>query len=171
MSRALEVALSAGLVALDSGLLCRETIPSVELAALRSRRQEIVDCLKPASRKTIAMVLASLAGMASQAVSDADEAAAMARQDIDDLSDLSAWALESAARAFRRGEVDDGKWRPTTGQLRKEARRRENDVRAEWYKIGRLLDAPAISAPRPEYIPQAEVEEIHKRIRVIAGRG
>ena len=169
MHPAVEVALSAGLVALDSRLLCRETVPNGALVSLKNRRRDIDDCLTPAPQKTIAKVLTSLGGMPAQSVANSDEAAALARQDVEDLADVSAWALESAARAYRRGEIEDGKWRPTAGQLRKEARRRENDVRAELYRINRLLNAPALLAPRPDYIPKSEVEALHERIRKFAG--
>lgn len=168
MHPAVGAALSAGLVALDSGLLCRETVPSGALVSLRNRRSDIEAALVGAPRKVIASVLASLGGMPTQSIPNNDEVAALTRQDVDDLSDVSAWALEDAARAFRRGEIGDGKWRPTAGQVRKEARRRENEARAELYSIHRLLDAPALSAPRPSYIPKAEVEALHKRIGFLA---
>lgn len=171
MHPAVEAALSAGLVALDSGLLCRETVPSGALISLNLRRCDLEAALAPAPRKAIVTVLASLGGMPSQSIGDPDEAKALLRQDVEDLSDLTTWSLEAAARAFRRGEIGEGKWRPTAGQLRKEARRRENEARAELYHLRRLLDAPAIEAPRPEYVPQNEIEQMHERIRKIAVRG
>ena len=165
------MALTLGLSALDSGYLHCETIPPDVLGALVVHRADLQTVLSAAPRATIMKILASLSGMPSQAVVNEDELAALLRQDVEDLSDLSAWALESAARAFRRGEIGDGKWRPTAGQLRKEARQREIDPRADLYKLGRLLDHKDIRAPRPVYIPQNEVQELHARIGKLATRG
>ena len=169
MTAEVEAALSFGLSALESGYLNRETIPRNLVETLRDRKADIAAALRPATRGAIAKVLASLNGMPSQSVVNTQEMAAMLRQDVDDLEGLSEWALDAAARAFRRGEVGDGKWRPTTGQLRKEARARETQPRGEAYKIGKLLDAPAMHAPRPEYIPRSEVDALHERLKRFGG--
>lgn len=166
MLQAVAEGLSAGLAALDNDMLHRETVPVAVVHSLRLRRQELMAALAPAPRPFILKVLASLNGMAARGVASEAESLAMARQDAEDLSDVAPWALEAAARAFRRGEIGDGKWRPTAGELRKEARRREDEPRAELFRIGRLLDAPTLERPKPVMIDKARMDglsaEVHK---------
>lgn len=168
MHPALEAALSFGLSALDTGYLHRESIPEGALVKLLDRRHALEASLVPAPRNVIGKVLALLGNMPAKSVPNEEELAAFLTQDIEDLSDISSWALEDAARAYRRAEIGDGLWRPTAGQLRKEAREREVPARAELHRISKLLGAKALELPRPEYIPKSEVEAIHARIRSIA---
>lgn len=160
MHPAVDSALLAGLAALDNDALHRDLIPSGALQSLRVRRTDLLAALTPAPRPVILKQLASLRGMSSRAIGSDDEAMALASQDAEDLADVSGWALEAAARAFRRGEIGDGKWRPTAGELRKEARRRESEPRAELFRISRLLDSPALEKPKPVFIDREKFETL-----------
>lgn len=139
--------LSHGITAADNGKLSALTIPSGPRFGLESRRDALRACLSPCPKARIAGLLASLGGMASRAQADPDTAKALAIQSLDDLSDISEWALGEAVKAFRLGQVGDGRWRPTVGELRIEARKREAPHREELWKLGRVLDNPAIDEP------------------------
>ena len=58
-----------------------------------------------------------------------------------DVADMPAWAIEESCTAFRRGDVGDGKWLPTPGELRKDCRMRLSGVRGEIERIRRILTA------------------------------
>lgn len=163
----IESELLGGLAALESGYLCCATVSPHALDVLRRRRVEIEMALQPAPRRTIITVLGSLGNMQSAKDSTPEEASAFVKQDIEDLADISAWALEAAARAFRRGEIGEGKWRPTAGELRKEARRRETYCRAELLKLRKLLDAPALNDPRPVYVDRERVESLKLQLAAV----
>lgn len=144
---ALEGWLAAANSAVETGDLNSLTLPSGPRSGLMSRRDALRDCLTPCSRARAGALLASLIGMAARAQSEPGAANALAIQALDDLSDVSEWALSDAVRAFRVGELGDGRWRPTTGELRIAARKREAKHREELWKLNRLLDHPAIDAP------------------------
>jgi hypothetical protein len=152
MHPAVEGALAMGLSALQEGSLHSGVVPNGALVSLRSRRAQLEACLAPASTEVIVVALASLGNMPGQSIPNPTEVAALAAQDVEDLADVPGWALVEAARAYRRGEVGDGKWRPTAGQLRKEAIKRATAVRGEVWRIKRLLDAPSLTAPAPVYV-------------------
>lgn len=138
--------LAHAITSADNGKLSALTLPSGPRSGLESRRDALRDCLAPCPKARIAGLLASLGGMASRAQADPDTAKALAIQSLDDLSDVSEWALGEAVKAFRLGQIGDGRWRPTVGELRIEARKREAPHREELWKLGRVLDNPAIDA-------------------------
>jgi len=153
------------LSALADGSLHREVIPATALAALQARRQALTAALYPASRKEIAVVLATLGGMPSQTVTNPDEALALVRQDLEDLDGLTLASLQAAAREYRQGK--HGRWRPSAGDLYVRARELEVEPRGELCRIGQLLDAPALTKPKPVPISPAKFAELKALIRGI----
>ena len=159
---AVQAALSVGLAALADGSLHREVVPAAAVAALQARRRDLAASLNPAPRDAILMTLLTLGNMPSQAVANADEAKAFLRQDLEDLAGLTLWSLQAAAKEFRQGE--HGRWRPTAGDLRQRARQHEVEPRAELYRIGKLLDAPSLAAPKPVPISQGRFAELKDKL-------
>ena len=80
-------------------------------------------------------------------------AGALAAQDLEDLQGFPEWALSAATQAYRTGVIGGGKWRPTAGELAKEARRLASEFAQEHAQIARVLDAPA-PAPHVRICPE-----------------
>jgi hypothetical protein len=143
--QSLEGWLAHATVAIDNGDLSSLTLPSGPRAGLEGRRDVLRAALAPCSPRAAGMLLASLEGMASRAQPDRETAKALMAQAIADLTDVSEWALAESVRAFRVGHVGEGKWRPTTGELMIEARKREASNREELARLNRILDSPALA--------------------------
>jgi len=142
-------ALASAALGAASGSIREERLPAALRARLERRREDVALALRPAPRERIAAVLASLDGMVARGESDAAEAEFAFRRDVEDLVGAPEWALEAAAAAFRRGEVGEGKFRPTAGELRREASRRAAGYAEEAAKIERVLRARIEAAPAP----------------------
>jgi hypothetical protein len=65
------------------------------------------------------------------------------------LSDVPLWALLESTKAFRRGDVGDGKWRPRSGQVRKLAMQLARPFIDEMAEIDRVLAAPIVKVRPP----------------------
>lgn len=140
-------ALDKALAALDDRSLSSATLASGQIVGLRSRMNSLTAAMAPCTRPRIAAILASLDGMAARTAGDADMAKALMLQDVEDLDGVSEWALVASARAFRRGDIGSAHWRPTAGELRVDALRRETSYRREMHRLSRVLDAPELTAP------------------------
>lgn len=106
----------AGSKSLTEDMIRREVVD-----AFRARAAELEQRLKPAEPDAIAAVLASLDRMVDRREVDAAEAEFAVRVAVGDLGSAPEFALAEAARDFRCHVVGDGKFRPTTGELRKRA--------------------------------------------------
>ena len=103
------------------------------------------------------MTLADMAGPTEQ---DPAKARFALERDISDLSSLPEWALALAARAYRRGEVGEGRWRPTAGELARLARQKCDWARAEKARIDKVLAAKVDSEPRVSPEKRAELAKL-----------
>lgn len=167
---ALEGWLTAANSAVETGELNALTLPSGPRSGLTSRRDALRDCLTPPPKARIASLLASLNGMAVRAQTDPGAATALAIQALEDLSDVSEWALAEAVKAFRTGELGDGRWRPTTGELRIAARKREAKHREELWKLNRILDNPAIDAQPVKRIDKGQFSRLQALMAGVEGK-
>jgi hypothetical protein len=153
MHPALAVALSRALLALADREFDAATLASGQRLALERRRQDLARSLAPCGRERTAALLATIAGMASsRSEVDPNMAGALAAQDLEDLQGFPEWALSAATQAYRTGVIGGGKWRPTAGELAKEARRLASEFAQEHAQIARVLDAPA-PAPHVRICP------------------
>lgn len=143
MSLQLDLALSVAYSALENGILSEAAFPSGVRVALESRARVLDASLTPAPRDAILTVLASISGMPTKAETDPANVKAFLTIEASDLSasGLPAWALETAARAYRLGYVGDGHWRPTAGDLASNARARVTAVYRERERINAVLRA------------------------------
>ena len=130
--------------------LHRELVDDSVKSVMRERRDQLDAALVPARREAVAALLATLAGMARSQRLDADTSRAIVLQEVDDLSDVSQWALAAAVRAYRVGDVGDGQWRPTAGQLRLAAKKHELTFRVELNMLATALDSALFLRPPPE---------------------
>lgn len=137
----------------SDGSIGAELLPALLRHALMRRREILAAALQAAPREKILAVLASLDGMVTRAENDLGEAKFAVRRDIEDLVGLPLWALEAAAAAFRRGDVGQGKFRPTAGELRCDARQRVQAYAEELAKIERVLRA-RVEPPKREPDPE-----------------
>jgi hypothetical protein len=153
LPRTLDLALSRTLSAVGTqgGNLMRGDMPDDVRQALATRHALLAEALAPADKNQIRAVLATLADMPATSESDPWKARFALERDILDLRGLPEQALASAARAYRRGEVGDGRWRPTAGQLARLAREKCATATRELQRISRVLNAPvqaeALAAP------------------------
>jgi hypothetical protein len=144
LPRSLDVATSQTLsmIVAQGGKLMAKDLPDAARQALSARQICLAEGLAPANDRQIRAVLATLADMPAAAESDPLKARFALERDILDLTGLPEWALADAARAYRRGEVGDGRWRPTAGQLARLAREKCAAARREHQEISRVLSAP-----------------------------
>jgi hypothetical protein len=149
ISRDLGFALRRALMTIESGgALTSDDLPSGTRRDLVARRQELADCLMPAAPDRIRQILATLADMPAQAETDPTKARFALERDVADLVLIPEWALTAAARAYRRGEIADGKWRPTAGELAKLARFKCEAALIQAAQIDRVLAAKSDAAPK-----------------------
>ena len=109
---------------------------------LKARQAHLTEALAAANDRQIKAVLATLADMPAPSETDPWKARFALERDIVDLTGIPEWALAEAARAYRRGDVGHGRWRPTTGQLARLARDKCAAARREHQEISRVLSAP-----------------------------
>jgi hypothetical protein len=162
MHPALAMSLSRALSAVADHAFDAATLTSGQRVALERRRQDLARSLAPCGRTRTAAILATLGGMASsRSEVDPEMAVGLVRQDIEDLERFPEWALAAAAQAHRTGVIGGGKWRPTAGELAKEARRLAGELAQEHAQIARVLDAPT---PAP-LVAEEDRAAVMKRIR------
>jgi hypothetical protein len=145
---------------METGDLNALALPSGPRSGLTSRRDALQAAMAPCSKQRAASLLASLGGMAARSQPDPETARALAVRAVEDLSDVSEWALAEAVRAYRIGDIGDGHWRPTAGELRIEARKRERRDREELWRLNRVLDHPAIDAGPIKKIDKEQFAEL-----------
>ena len=96
-------------------------LPDATRQALSARQVCLAEALAPANDRQIRAVLATLADMPAAAESDHLKARFALERDILDLKGLPEWAIADAARAYRRGEVGDGRCAPLQGSSKARA--------------------------------------------------
>ncbi len=125
--------------------------------------------LAPCGPQVARAVYASLAGMAARAPEDdPDVRRAIALQEISDMAEVPAFALADAAAAYRKGDIGDGKWRPTSGELVVEARRLAGTYYAELGKLSRVLGAPLLESQPGERISKERWDELRGMAALVA---
>jgi hypothetical protein len=130
---------------------------------LELRADRLEKHLAPMADGELADTIASLAAVMKARNPDKLTSAAMAAIYRADLADVPAPALRSACQAFRRGEIDDGIFFPTPGQLRQEALKRITREEGEWFQIRKVLAAPVV--------PHVEHSEASKaRVAALAAK-
>jgi hypothetical protein len=166
-SQALGLALSRAKNALDHGDLPADALPSAARHGLQNRLADLRAALSPATRDQVRAVLATLSDMPTRAETDPAKLLYSFERDVADLSDLPEWALAAAARAYRRGEVGDGHWRPTAGEVAKLARDKVRHWCEEAAKISAVLNARI--APASESLDPGRRKELADMLRAAAG--
>lgn len=169
MHGALEASLAMALATIDDGSGDVNTLASGPRVALERRRRELGLALAPCGRKATAWLLMTLDGMAYRKEADSATTAVLVKQEIEDLQGLPEWALATAARSYRLGELGEGHWRPTSGELAKEAGRLVGPFHVELRRIGRLLDSPQLSAPARVRISAARWNALKAQIAELGG--
>lgn len=153
MSQALDIALARAVMAIEEGSLSAQALPEGARLGLATRARELDASLARAHADAIKKILATIADMPTKVETDAAKLRFALERDVSDLSEFPEWALAAAARAYRKGEVGDGHWRPTAGDLASYARQRVAAHRREREKIGQVLRArmtPPQKAASPE---------------------
>jgi hypothetical protein len=163
----LRAALDAAYAEASFGAVSEARLPSALRLGLERRREDLGAALKGASEARILAALATLQRMVARAEGDAEEAEFAMRCDLADLAGVPAWALEAAAAAFRRGEAGAGKFRPTAGELRREAMRRVEGYAEELARIDRVLRARIEPARKP--LDPDRRRELAEAMRAAAG--
>ena len=166
-SQALGLALSRAKNALDHGDLPADALPSAARTGLKNRLDDLRMGLAPATRDQVRAVLLTLADMPRSVESDPAKVLYSFERDVADLSIFPEWALAAAARAYRRGELGEGHWRPTVGELSRAARAKIKDWCEEAAKISAVLDARI--APASESLDPGRRKELADMLRAAAG--
>ena len=116
---------------------------------IQNRVAEISASLTPASSEDLlAEMWALLRTMAVRNGAE-EELAAVVKVYVADLEDLPLWAVSAACRAYRRGDIGNGTFAPTPGEVRKRAKIYLDHWVDERAKLERILDArvmPKITA-------------------------
>jgi hypothetical protein len=149
ISRPLDVALSRACNALQNGRLPATALAEGARLALLRREQDLDAALAPASPERIRKVLATISDMPSKTEEDRAKLRFALERDVADLSEFPEWALAAAARAYRKGSVGDGVWRPTVGQLAAYCRQKLATVHAERARIRAVLTAKIEPSCKP----------------------
>ncbi len=139
------------------------------VSALRSdmaaRVRQIEGWLSPAGESLAASEVASIfAVMAVKGMGDG-EADAMMAVYVADLSDLPYFALAGACKRFRKGEIGDGKWAPTPGEICQEAQRLLDAPLAEKFDLTAILSAEVQS---PQVSPERKAELLAEKDALLA---
>lgn len=153
MSQALDVALVRAVSAAEEGSLTERELPAGARLALASRARQLSDALAPSEPETVRKILSTLSDMPSQTEADRAKLRFALERDVSDLREFPEWALAAAARAYRKGEVGEGKWRPTAGELATYCRRKVLAHAKELLKIERVLKA-RVEPPRKPISPE-----------------
>lgn len=167
-SQALDLALAAAVSSLENGHLPADSLPSGARVGLASRARYLDDAMTPATREAVASVLASVSNMPSKTEIDPAKVKAFLELDMADIiaSKLPIWALEAAARAYRLGDVGEGHWRPTAGDLVTCARQKAASAYRERQQIAAVLSAK-VDPPKKPASPEQR-KELADRIRALA---
>lgn len=121
-------------------------------AFIQNRVAEISASLAPASSKDLlAEVWAMLRTMAIRNGAP-EELEAVVGVYVADLEDLPLWAVSAACRAYRRGDIGNGTFAPTPGEVRKRAKIYLDHWIDERAKLERILNARVI----PKYTEHQE---------------
>lgn len=149
MSPPLDTVLSMASNALENGRLPATALADGARQALARREEDLAGSLAPASPERIRKVLATISDMPSKTEEDRAKLRFALERDVTDLAEFPEWALAAAARAYRKGIVGDGVWRPTTGQLAAYCRQKVAAAIAERARILRVLMAHLESPRKP----------------------
>jgi hypothetical protein len=117
-----------------------------ERAFLVRREADLSMALKPSTEgAALAEIVAMFAAMRSKTASE-DELVAVIEIYAKDVAPIPFFALQQACARFRRGEIGDGVWVPTQGELANEARQIMRDFTDERAAITRVLSAKVVQA-------------------------
>lgn len=147
--------------------LLPEALPQMARIGLKNRLADLRMGLAPAERSRIREILATLADMPKQVENDPTKQRYSLERDVVDLSEFPEWALASAARAYRKGEVGDGRWQPTAGELAILAREKVQRFAEEAAQIDAVLRAPVAMPHKP--IDPERRKELANLVRGAAG--
>jgi hypothetical protein len=159
---------SSALMALENGTMTPDTLPSEPRVALQRRGEQLRLALEPCGAARARVVYATLAAMVARNETNPEVARAVAAQDVADLSSLPDFALTAAATAYRVGQLGDGKWRPTAGELAVEARRRASDHRIELAKINLVLAGADKAKPSEPRVSRERWKELSDMLASVA---
>lgn len=143
------MALSRARSALAGGELTSDALPTAARHGLQNRLADLRGALWPAKPDAVRAILLTLADMPTQVESDPSKLRYSLERDVSDLACLPEWALASAARAYRRGEIGDGHWRPTAGEIARVAREKARQWIEEASRIDAVLTARLAPASKP----------------------
>jgi hypothetical protein len=163
----LGLALSRAKNAIDHGFIPCDALPSAARHGLQNRLSDLRGSLAQATRDQVRAVLLTLADMPRSVESDPAKVLYSFERDVADLSIFPEWALAAAARAYRRGELGDGHWRPTVGELSKAVRAKTKDWFEEAAKISAVLNARI--APASKSLDPERRKELANMLRAAAG--
>ena len=130
-----------------------------------SRVQQIEGWLAPAGEQIAAAEVASMFAVMSVKGMGDDEADAMMAVYVSDLADLPYFALSGACRQYRRGQLGDGKWAPTPGEICQAARRLMDAPLAEKSDLNAIL---AAEVQRPVIGPDRRAELLAEKDALLA---
>ena len=121
------------------------------------RQAELDARLAPASARDVKLEVAALLHiMASKTQSD-EEARASLEIYASDLAGLPMFAIATACRAFRRGEIGDGTWAPKPGRLRQVAEGYARQSAEERTRVRKVLTATVVDDSTPDPTRKAKV--------------
>jgi hypothetical protein len=159
---------TADLVVLDVAIrtlhlgedLTDELLSPAQRSALEARRRSLAVANRCGTRAELAGELMDIRlVMGSSERLTPEQSKRKFDLEILDLSDVPFWAVVEAAAAYRRGDINDGKYRPRTGQLRKEAMRLARPFIEEAARIERVLLAP-VAPVRPPAERKANLQKL-----------
>lgn len=167
MSRPLDLALSAAANALEGGRLPTGALADGARLALSTRAKTLAEALAPTPVERVKMLLLTIEDMPSRTEEDRAKLKFAVERDASDLSEFPEWAIVAACRAARKGDVGDGVWRPTTGELVKFCRAKLAALRSERAKIAAVL---AAKVDPPREIDAERRREMADRVRKLAAQ-
>lgn len=132
-------------------------------AFMLRRADDIADALEPAPEALVLVELTALLRVMAIKGGDESELEAVIRIYLDDMVGLPMFAVVNACRAFRRGDVGNGRFAPTPGELRVQAKTYIAPWVDERAKLLRVLDAKVLAAPTPESEARREAALAHIR--------
>ena len=167
MSRPLDLALSVASSALESGRLPANALAEGARLALVTRARTLAEALAPTTTERVKALLLTIDDMPSRTEDDRAKLKFAIERDASDLSEFPEWALVEAFRSARKGEIGDGLWRPTIGQLASFCRQRVSALRSERAKIAAVL---AAKVDPPREIDAERRREMADRVRKLAAQ-
>lgn len=141
-----------------------EAAPTPDQRAFMERRKwEIDDALAPATADSLLAELTAMFRVMAMRGGDEQELEAVIRVYLADVQDLPHFAVARACQAFRRGDVGGGKFAPTPGELRAQAKTYINPWTDERARLMRILGAKVLPPVAPESEERKQAALAHMR--------